>query len=215
MPQFLLFACLILEAALLASLVLRRRWRSSYLLTPCITSWLAADALVFLRPGFNTWTFWSFKESLHALLALGLGLELGWRLLAAAPLGQAAAKRWIAGVTLVAWALLSMPPNGPTEALARLVAALAWLYTGLTLVLARYSMPLTKLHGTLLFALPPYCLLYWLTWSRVGDDATLAGVVNPAAFVLVLGALSWASWTSDGEPPVEPALAHLVWPWTR
>ncbi len=193
----------------------RRRWRHSYLLAPCVFSWLISDLAVALVPGCNTWRFWAAKEASHVVLAFALGVELSWRLLVAAPLAWVAARRWLISVILLGAALFTVPTAGTLELLPRLLAALAWLYAGLTLVLARYSMPLGRLHAAILLGLSPYCLLYWLSWSRVHDDTAVAGVVNPAAFVVVLGALVWAVWSDEPEPQVEPALVELVWPWMR
>lgn len=215
MPSFLLVACLILEAAALAGLAWRRRWQHSYLLLPCVVSWLASDTTILLWPDCNTWRFWFLKESTHALLVFALGIELSGRLLVAAPLAQVAARRWLVSAVLLGAALFTVPISGALDVLPRLLAALAWLYLGLTLVLARYSMPLGRLHGAILLGLSPYCLLYWLSWSRVRDDTAVAGVINPAAFVIVLGALAWAIWSHEPEPQAEPALVELVWPWTR
>lgn len=217
MPLFLLWINVALELALLASLIARRRLQHCFTLPVLAAAWVTADLVVGLSPDSNTWSFWIAKELVHALLALAVGLELSCRLLLAVPLGHLAVQRWLLGLMLFAVALATTAPAGPANVtlLPRLLAALAWLYTGLAVVMARYSIPIDRLHGAVLATLSPYCILYWLTWSRTGSDTAVAGLVNPAAFVAVLGALVWAAWRDAPEPPVELEIVKLVRPWMR
>jgi hypothetical protein len=213
--RFLHWICSALEFSILAGLLFQRR-PTCYALGPLVLAWLVSDLVVALSPASNTWDFWLAKEIVHALLAIGVGIELSLRVLAPVPLGHLAGQRWLAAVAAFCAVLMLTAPPGPASAtlVPRLLAAIAWLYLGLALVAARYSVPLTRLHGAVLLALSPYCMLYWLTWSRAEADLATAAVVNPAAFVVVLAVLLWAAWTDDPEPPVEPALVRLVWPWT-
>ncbi len=204
----------VLELALLIGLLARRRLPHCRALALSVCAWFVSDLSVAVWPSLNTWTFWIAKETAHAALALVLGVELSLLLLAAVPLGQLAARRWL--VALLAFAAVLVTTSAPDaiSVLARLWAAIAWLYLGLALVAARYVVPLTRLHRAVLLALSPCCMLYWLTWRKVEADVATAALVNPVAFVVVLGVLLWAAWTDDPEPPVEPALVRLVWPWT-
>ncbi len=195
----------------------RRRAAHCVTLFPLALAWLLGDFVFVLFPAANTWEAWNAKELIHALLAFALGAELGWRALLVSPLGQLAAARWVLfAAGLGALFLGSAPAGPPSVALVpRALAALAWLYAGLLVVMARYMLPVEPLHRNLMVGLSAYSILYFVTWSHAADDVTMAGRVSATAFALLLAAVAWAVWRPVAPPPVEPEIAHLVWPWTR
>lgn len=217
MATILVWSGPLLEAAILAGLVARRRLTYCYTLPVLVLWWLASAARIGVQPDSNTWDFWIVKELVHALLAFALGIELSWRALLASTRGHYAAMGLLGANLCFAVALAATSPPGPVSVtlLPRLHAALAILYLGLLWVLVHHWLPADRLHRAVLVGLAVHGFLYWMTWSRTGTETAVANFVNPAIFAGVLATLAWAAWAPDENPPAQPEIVKLVHPWMR
>jgi hypothetical protein len=204
----LLWTGVTLDWGVLAGLVARARWRDAWLSPAVVLSFLVSALTAGLCHSCNTWGFWLTKEFVHVALMLLLGVELSLRL---CPTGQARrhAWIWIGIVTLVVAALSATAPPGPlmVQVLPRLIAAVLFLYAGLTLVLAAHRLEIhLALHEALLYGFPPYLFVYVVTWSATGEDTRLANLASPLAFNLMMLNLLRVVWQRDPALRVGPSL---------
>lgn len=187
----------LLEVGILVGLVHRRRLSDVVMLPVLLVSLIASATVVGICPSCNTWSFWVVKECIHTGLLLALGLELAQRAFPSAP-GRRAARRWASFVTvtmlvLVAtiWRELAM-----VELLPRLVASVAWLYTGLSIVMLRHSRRVESLHDTILTSFAAYLMVYAALWSQVTHSAEVVALINPPVQLAVLAAVFYAAWAA-------------------
>jgi hypothetical protein len=195
----------ILEVGVLAGLILRRRLHESIAL-PCLMAALVVSTfLVVLCPACNTWRFWLAKELVHASVFAWLGIEVAL-LATREPAARRAAWRWIGCVAVLSVPLLAFAPRGApaVEIVPRLMGSIAWLYTGLAVVMLRHDVRLTLLQDTILAGFTPYLIVYAATWNRAATDTAVANIVNPILFLLVLVALTIAAWRRDTAPCHRP-----------
>lgn len=212
----LIWLCVALELVLLAGLVVRGRVRQCYTLPVLVTTWLASASIVGVCPGCNTWRFWAVKETIHAVLAVALGLELAVRVFGSLPRAWLLARLVIAATAVLAVALVWTAPPAPwsVRVLPWLLAGVAWLYTGLGLILLFFRMPVETLHRTLLWSLSPYLMLYAATWGHTREDVSLPNTLNPFAFTATLAFIVWAACRREGTTPEgHPATVAWLWPW--
>lgn len=212
MTTLLLWAGVALEIAVLLGLVLRGNAGRVLTLPPLLVVLATSATLVGLCPTCSTWDFWIAKELLHELIVFALGVELAVRLFAPHPRTRWAACAWVALVAAGLAAVLATTPGVPhtVEILPRIAAALAWLYAGLTLLMllaswGRGALVPDDLHRTLLVAFALYTMFYAITWSRTGDDTTVAGIANPLVFDLVMLLLLRAAWHRPPPAPYDGA----------
>jgi hypothetical protein len=100
-----------------------------------------------------------------------------------------------------------------TALLPLLMFALVWLYGGILYVCLRHVVPIDPLHKTVLLGFTAYMLVYALCWGFTETDTRIAGIVNAAAFnVLMLLSAAWRSETPLGA--MQRSADHF-WPWRR
>jgi hypothetical protein len=185
----------VLELGILLGLIVRRRLGQVVMLPLLLVALIASATTVGLCPACNTWDFWLVKEFVHAALLLALGFEMAQRVFTDAP-ARRAARRWTAFVVM---AMLALLVSGGREflivgILPRLIASIAWLYTGLAIVMLRYGVRTDPIHDAILSGFPPYLMLYAATWSQVTDSTRMAAFLNPLVLIGVLAALLHAAW---------------------
>ena len=207
----------ILELAVLIALFARGRARRVWLLPVLMVALLASDGSAALFAWANTWTFWFAKELVHAVLFLGLGIEVTLRTLAPLPGAWRSLRAWLCVVMVASIVLASTLPLG-TRALVgvpRLLMAVALLYGGVYGILVWHMAPVDPLHKAVLLGFAPYLLFSAVSWGRVESrwEHALANVANPILFVLVLAALVAAAWGNEPAPHARPTLVKRLWPW--
>jgi hypothetical protein len=204
------------EALTLVGLCVNRRLRRAWTLPPWLLSLIGSAAVVGVCPACNTWDFWLVKEFVHAALALLLGVELAARISQNLPRARQAARRWIVFVLVMMVVLVVTAPEGPltVNVLPRLLASIAWLYTGLVVVTIRFVLPLDPLHRAVLLGLSPYMMLYAATWGHAAADTSVPNLVNPAMFILALVVLLRAAWLREKTPAAPREVVRFLWPWT-
>lgn len=217
MDALLVWSGPVLELAVLAGLIVRRRVRRAWLLPAFLTAVLATNSAVALVPTLATWDFWLIKEAAHALLLLGLGLEVSARMLKPLPGAALLATLLGLGVVAATGVVLHDAPRQYLlfELIPRVLAGTAGLYIVVFLVQAVFIVPVDPLHKAILLGLSPYMLVYAITWGRVGSLAAgdTADLVNRlmAAFALLM--LLEAAWKHEGAPPAPARLVRRLWPW--
>jgi hypothetical protein len=177
-----------------------------------------STVLPLLRPEFQTWRFWNWRECAHAALLFLMGLELAIRLLFRAPQAQRVARLGIAGILLLVVLTVAASRSEPwmTGLVPRLGFALVWLYAGLLVMARVYIVPVDPLHSVVLRGFSTYLLTYSVTWSFTRHTAQLTGIVNAVAFDLLMLALAYAAWRRNDLPADLPerTIEHF-WPWRR
>jgi hypothetical protein len=207
----------VLEAGVLAGLIVRRRLRRAWLLPVLLVALMLSAAAVGLVPWAKSWPFWFAKELGHALLFLALGIEIAMRTFASLPGARRTLFPWLAAVVVMAVVLALTLPLG-ARALAgvpRLLAAVAFLYGGVYGILRLHVVPVDPLHKAVLLGFAPYLLFNAVSWGQVRSrwEHALANVANPALFVLVLLVLLVAAWREETPPRARPSLVRRLWPW--
>ncbi len=214
--QVIAWSCVALEILLLAGLIVRRRVRHSYSLVVLVIAWLTSALVVGLCPHCLTWPLWLFSESIHALLALLVAVELAYRGFRQVPRAW-----WWAKASLVATAtfgagLVYLAPPGALSIglIPWLLGALACLYMALWLVALAVELPQERLHTAILTALSPYLIVYAVTWGQVQTDTHMVNLVNPLMFTAVLALLVRAAWSRETMAPQgHPETVRWLFPW--
>ncbi len=196
MAAVLLWMGVALDVGMLVGLAVRGRWRDSWICPLVISAALASALTVGLCPACNTWTFWLLQEFGHIALLLLLGVELSLRLCPLDTPARRHMRAWIAVVLVIAVGLVIGAAG--IDALPRLIAAVIFLYTGLTLVMVAHGLKISlALHEALLYGFPPYLLVYVTTWGYTREDTTWAGLLSPLAFNLMMLNLLRVAWRHD------------------
>lgn len=208
----------VLEVGILAGLVTRGRVHRLRSLPVLLVGLLGSGAAVALWPSLRTWTFWTAKEALHALLFLAVGLETSARIFGHLPGAALVARAWLVVVTVVTMAVIALPPYGhpALTLIPKLLGGTAWLYLGLLATRLFFRMPLDPLHRAVLLSVGPYMMLYAYTWGRVdsGFGVAQTGLLNALAFVAVLVVLLVASWRDERPPTGAPETVRFLWSWS-
>lgn len=186
----------LLELAVLAGLVVRRRLGQIRTLPLLLVATLASATTAVLCPPCNTWELWTAKELSHLALLVILGFEVAQRAFTTTA-SQRAARSWTTCVLVVMFALAvaQRRTSVVVDVLPLLTSVVAWLYSGLAVIMLWHvGARIEPLHDAVLSGFPPYLMLYAATWSQAADGTRVAGLVNPLVWLLVLAALLKAAW---------------------
>jgi hypothetical protein len=217
MRTALLWAGPLLELAVVAGLIRRGRIRHAYLLPVFLVALAVSAVTVGVCATCNTWRFWIAKESVHAGLALALGVEVAWRVFRPLPGARGVAAATAAAVALLTGFVLFAAPNEhPAVALLpALAGGLACFYTGLVLTMMSFLIPADHLHAAVLLGLSPYMVLYAALWPAARDPfmREVAAWATSLMLVLALLLLLRVAWVRDSAPAAPLSLVRLLWPW--
>lgn len=162
-------------------------------------------------PGFNTWAFWTLKETVYGALKLGIAIELTVRIVRWFPGAKAATEWWVLGVLLSTCAGLVLQPFCPNwpaqfvgEYMARLAIGTLWLMVATAVAIGHYRLPTHPFHMGLIVGFSCYQFAFGALLRLVQilgwDQGYLYGTaLNPAAYVGFALWLAWVSWRPDGE----------------
>lgn len=219
MSAVLLWSGPVLELGVLAGLAWRRKASRARLLPVFLCAVLVSDLLVAVYPPINTWRFWLLKETVHAALLLALAIEVAVRMVRHLPGAALALALLLLAITTGMGSVLREAPQQYVlfEVIPRLLAGTAGLYIGAFLVQAFFRVPVDPLHEAILLGLPPWMLVYGITWGRVvGADAVAwTGTANALVFAFALIVLLEAAWRHEDDPQVPRYLLRFLWPWRR
>ena len=225
------YLTLALMAALIGGLIARRYYRLCYSIGPYVGATLLADLLILAWPAtFFTWTFWTAKTTLIALLRLAIALELGTLIFQAFP-GARATARFTLGLgllALIAGLYLPIdppPPSSSTEHAVSVVAGslhprlsngAAVLFAMLWVLVLYYRVPLHPWHLSILAGIVPYLMVFTLAvkaMDTLGWGTALSGMWESAAYLLLMAFWNWAVWRKEPPPPADPRTVALLQPW--
>lgn len=195
MMQIVAWACAAIDLAIVVGLLVRHRASHAYALPFLLIALAAPTAVLAAYPTCNTWDFWIAREFVHLALLLLLGLETADRVFTAAP-ARRAAQRWTGFVFL---SIVVVAASSGREllimgTLPALSGAVAWLYTGLAVVVLRYGVRIERLQDVILSGFPPYLMIHAATWSQAAEGTRIVQVVNPLVQLVLLVALLHAAW---------------------
>jgi hypothetical protein len=215
-------AGVILIAAILAGLFLRRRSASCWSFVAYLAAVAVADLLIALSPDrFWTRGFWILKENVHNLLKLAVALELMARIFQPFPSAYVAARRAvvvvIAGLGALIW--LSLPHgNEYATVVGRLHPhvndATVWLLVALGGYCLWYHLPLDTLHKAILIGLVPYLLVYSVVQRAVVALGWERGFVfnrsAPVAYLALLTYWAYVAWKPAREEDAGTRVGRLL-----
>lgn len=209
---------LLLLAACLTGLFVRRRQALCVSFTLYLAAVLASDTLVLAWPQqFKTWDFWVLKESVHNLLKFGIALELTVRTFRSFPAARKTAVGFVLGVLVLTW--LSVGPRPRLEAAITkelalnlqpyVLAGTLWLFIAISALILWYRLPVTPLHKALLLGFVPYLLVFTVAINLLrsfgSDVRALAGYLKNVAYQLLLAYWVYAAWSRW---PARPSVAR-------
>jgi hypothetical protein len=200
---------LLLEAACLTGLFVRRRQGLCVSFTLYLAAVLLSDALVLAwTQHFKTWDFWVLKESVHNLLKFGIALELTVRTFRSFPAARKTAAGLVLGVLVLTWLSVGPPKPPPPEAARTKELALSlqpyvlagtlWLFIAISALILWYRLPVTPLHKALLLGFVPYLLVFTAAINLLRsfpDVRALAGYLKNVAYQILLAYWAYVAWS--------------------
>lgn len=210
---------LLTEAAflsILAGLVIRGRWRLSWLFSAYVVAAFTGNVLVtwwpqlFFVPGF-----WMAKQAVYDALKLGLAVELTWRTFRVFPGARAAAGRVTATVIAITTLATMAASGGGLDYLGaagdlhpRVVNGTVWLLAATFAVAQWYRVPIHPFHSAVLASYGAYLAVFGVLLRLEGLYGWAAqpylNALDPPVYLLLT--LYWAviAW----RPESAVALAH-------
>jgi hypothetical protein len=204
---FVVCVGLLLLAACLTGLFVRRRLAICVSFTLYLCAVLLSDTLVLAWPRtFKTWDFWVLKESIHNILKFGIALELTVRTFRAFPAARKTAAGLVLAVLVLTWVSVGTGPEleaAHTKELALslqpyVLAGTLWLFIAISTLILWYRLPVTPLHKALLLGFVPYLLIFTVAINLLrsfgGDVRALAGYLKNVAYQILLAYWTYAAW---------------------
>jgi len=204
---FVVCVGLLLLAACLTGLFVRRRLAICVSFTLYLCAVLLSDTLVLAWPRtFKTWDFWVLKESIHNILKFGIALELTVRTFRAFPAARKTAAGLVLAVLVLTWVSVGTGPQleaAHTKELALslqpyVLAGTLWLFIAISTLILWYRLPVTPLHKALLLGFVPYLLIFTVAINLLrsfgGDVRALAGYLKNVAYQILLAYWTYAAW---------------------
>jgi len=204
---FVVCVGLLLLAACLTGLLVRRRLAICVSFTLYLCAVLLSDTLVLAWPRtFKTWDFWVLKESIHNILKFGIALELTVRTFRAFPAARKTAAGLVLAVLVLTWVSVGTGPQleaAHTKELALslqpyVLAGTLWLFIAISTLILWYRLPVTPLHKALLLGFVPYLLIFTVAINLLrsfgGDVRALAGYLKNVAYQILLAYWTYAAW---------------------
>jgi hypothetical protein len=207
--------------ALLAGLVVRRRYGACVSFTVYLVAVLAPEILISGWPErFHRWDFWIVKETVHNLLKFAIALELAIRTFQAFPGARATARAVVLLVVLLTLAgILAVPvepaadfPELASQLHPRILNGTIWLFTAIAGVILWYRLPVDPFHKAILIGFVPYLLVFTVAMNALASIGwhiqTLVGYAHPVAYLLLLGYWTHAAWRPQEAPVRAPQAAR-------
>jgi hypothetical protein len=197
---------LVLLAACLAGLFVRRRQGLCVSFTLYLGAVLLSDGLVVFWPArFHSWDFWVLKESVHNLLKFGIALELTLRTFRAFPAARRTAAGLVLGVLALTWLSVGPRPRlegRPLELALNLqpyvLAGTLWLFIAISALILWYRLPVAPLHKALLLGFVPYLLLFTVAMNLLkafgGSVREYVGYFKNAGYQALLVYWAYTAW---------------------
>jgi hypothetical protein len=208
MAQAAIFVCIV-------GLVRTGRWRLCVGFLGYALALISLGPLQTWCPRFNTWAYWSFKETVYSALKLALSAELAARVCRDFPGAKARAERYMLLVLLLVGAGLVLKPWSRDwlqillgDHLASIAVGSLWLLVSTAIVVRHSRLPVHPFHLGLLvgFAAHQAFFGFLLRLVRVvGWDAgyQYGNALGPPAAVVFACWVAWISWRPDGEATID------------
>ena len=217
----------------LVGLLVRRRARRCYFFVAYLVLISANGLRLAIDPGAHTWTYWLVTETTARVLSIAVAVEIALRMFASLPRAKRAAQRVILAVLFATVAVLWLSPIPPmstrgAENLAEVAAfeaalgllpraayGTAWLFTALLIVAIRYSLPLDRVHRTILVGFSAYLMVYAVAIGslRTPVQRIVVNAVDPLLFAVVLASWAYVAWAPEPPPPAPQRVVARLWPW--
>jgi hypothetical protein len=216
----------------LVGILTRRRAHLCWSFLAYLLTVLVCNTLVTFWPDqFFTPTFWVVSHGLYHALRMGIAVELTYRTFQAFPGARATAHYMLFGLLLAtSLAMIAFPdsmqpvPEGFSyyetivlEWQPRVLTAVIWLMNGLAILITWYRVPVHGYHKALLLGFVPYLLIFTTLLSLIKqwgwDFLPYVEVLDPVAFMVLMGFWAWSAWRPDTQPEASPAVVQLLQPW--
>ena len=201
---------IILLAACLTGLFVKRRQGLCVSFTLYLGAVLLSDTLVLLWSKFFSWNFWLLKETVHNLLKFGIALELTLRTFRAFPAARKTAAGLVLGVLVLTW--LSVGPPSPMKAAGApdawkqlaldlqpyILAGTVWLFIAISALILWYRLPVVPLHKALLLGFVPWLLIFTVAMNLLrasgGNVRVIANYVKNPAYLALIAYWTFVAW---------------------
>lgn len=210
---------LVLIAAAVAGMVMRRRISSWRLFFLYLLAVLIGGVLPHLWPGrFFTPEFWQVKETTYVALRFGMAAELALRTFQAFPGAMATLRGVSFLILLVTLAAVVTAPVGEgyttflAELQPRVLNGSVWVFTAIAGLILYYRLPIGRFQKSVLLSYVPYVLVFTVFSSHWGRGGWRTGpamqYVNQLAYVVLVAFWNVAIWrleASGGSASPGPA----------
>lgn len=202
---------LILQVALLAGVILRRRYSACVAFLVYLVATIVPAFLFGFWPGrFYTWDNYILNEIVHNLVKFAIALELAYRTCRAFP-GAFLTARRVVLFAFLALAVVALgiqtaglqPSDVQLEWNARVLNGTIWLFTALAAVILWYRIPVHAFHKAILVGFVPYLLVFSIglrALAEWGEGARLLQRVHTLGYLALLGYWNRAAWARTSEP---------------
>ena len=205
--QALFAASILLLAALVAGLVVRRRLGISALFSSYVASAAGFSIVMFGFPNTVTPELYVVKQGIYDCLLFGLALELSYKTFAAFT-GIADRARVILALAVVGSSVaifILTPPNLDYSSLGRyqpgITTAGIWCLTLVALLIVWYQIPVPSFTRAIILAYVPYLVVFVICLDLIArrgwQIVPSINVANAAAYDLAIGYLAFAAWRKD------------------
>ena len=218
------YAGTIALAAVLAGVLVRRRYRVWYLMALFVALNLGSALLTtFWRSRFYTADFWQAKETALNFVRFAMALELAYRTFRAFP-GALATLRLTLLIVLVATLAAVLAVSGPNDYESflanlqpRVLNGSVWLFAAIAALILWYRLPVDPFHKAVLLGYVPYLIVFSLTINVLGalgragwERAWTLQYVNQLAYLALLVHWARAAWRRVEEPVRPPGVRRRV-----
>jgi hypothetical protein len=215
----------------LAGILVRRRAHLCWSFVAYLVVVLVSNALVSFwpEPFFTPW-FWTFSHGLFDALRMGIAVELTFRTFQAFPGARATSRGLLFGLLVAtSFALIAIPDGSYSaqqsstyhlvvfEWSPRVLTGIIWLMNGLAILITWYRVPVHSYHKALLLGFVPYLLIFTTLLSLIKQWGwgflPYVEVLDPVAFMALMGFWAWIAWRPETQPDASPAVVQLLQPW--
>jgi hypothetical protein len=214
----------LLIAGILIGVFRRGLQRVCYTFVAYLGAVLLGDLLLLVAAEtFYNWNFWTFKETVYAVLKLAIGCELAMLTFQVFPGARRRAWQLAAAMSALLAAAIAISPLpddaivAPLQFQARLSNGTALLLASLLTLVLWYRIPLHWLHRAILRALLVYLLVITVVFqafqSLGSDFRSWIGNAASFSYLALLTYWLWVVWRPEPSPEGSPELLARLQPW--
>lgn len=215
-------ATVLLAVAALAGLVVRRKLHVCLLFPVYLLSAALGHAALLAFPvALWNWQFWAATDVVQAALRLGVAIEIAIKTFRPLPAaGRMLRLYFLVAIVAIAARVLLFPREFADAFELALVVGwisygVAFLFTGLLLIVLYYAVPLDPLHRAIAIGVAVASAVLAFAHTIPAQDHWGRAWLSATAYPLVLAAWTISAWRRDTWRGLSPASVDRLWPWRK